>query len=348
MAVTDAPAVAAARPALSRNLAVQGLRGVAALAVVLFHTHRWFPEAGAWPFDERFGMLGVAVFFAISGMLMAELMSRTEPWRFLSHRVVRIYPLYLLLVATWAIVAQALGVQRVGFHLLSLTLAPVGGRYYYLGPEWTLVYEVSYYVALFALAWAGLQRHLVPIACAWLVVIVLVPLVPGWNANAMPVGPGILFKVPSIAFAGGLLVPTIARHAPMGLSVLAVAPCFLFWPESVIAQYWVAGAAAIFVTLDVSRIRVSAPGLAKLGDWSYAFGVFARPQTRGGRRVACRLTGCFRDRRRLRNPRCVALCPLKERRRPLSRRSAPSLAALVLGGVLRCYGGCACGVARAR
>ena len=56
----------------------------------------------------------------------------------------------------------------------------------------------------------------------------------------------------------------------MGLWVLAVAPCFLFWPESVIAQSRVAGAAAVFVTLDVSRIRVSAPGLAKLGDWSYA------------------------------------------------------------------------------
>ena len=74
---------------------------------------------------------------------------------------------------------------------------------------------------------------------------------------------------------------------PMGLSVLAVAPCCLLWPESVIAQYWVAGAAAIFVTLDVSRIRVSAPGLAKLG-WELRFvslspsGVFARPQTRGG------------------------------------------------------------------
>ena len=64
---------------------------------------------------------------------MAEIMPRTEPWRFLSHRVVRIYPLYLILVATWAVVAQALGVQRVGFHLLSLTLAPVGGRYYYSG-----------------------------------------------------------------------------------------------------------------------------------------------------------------------------------------------------------------------
>lgn len=28
--------------------------------------------------------------------------------------------------------------------------------------------------------------------------------------------------------------------------------------------------AAIFLTLDVSRLRVSAPGLVKLGDWSYA------------------------------------------------------------------------------
>lgn len=158
MAVTDVPALAASPPGLSRNLAVQGLRGVAAVAVALFHARSWFPVgAGAWPFDERFGVLGVAVFFAISGMLMAGIMPRTEPWRFLSHRVVRIYPLYLVLVASWAVVAPALGAQRVGFHLLSLTLAPVGSRPYYLGPEWTLVYECSYYVVLFALARAELN-----------------------------------------------------------------------------------------------------------------------------------------------------------------------------------------------
>jgi hypothetical protein len=200
-------------------------------------------------------------------------------------------------------------------------------------------------VALFALACAGLQQHLVPIACAWLVVIALAPLLPGWSATAMPVGLGILFKLPSIAFAGGLLVPTLARHAPMGFSILALAPCFLFWPESVIAQYWVASAAAIFVTLDVSRLRVSAPGLAKLGDWSYALylchpsGVFARPQTRARRRIACRPTGSFRDRRLLRNSRCVALSPLKGCRGLLCRRKA--LATLVLGDVLRFYPGCA-------
>ena len=125
-------------------------------------------------------------------------------------------------------------------------------------------------MALFTLAWAVLQRYLVPIACAWLVAIALAPLVPGWDAISMPVGPVILFKAPSAAFAGGLLVPTLARRAPIGFAVLAVAACLLFWPENLTARYWMAGAAATFVVLDVSRLRVSAPGLDKLGDWSYA------------------------------------------------------------------------------
>jgi peptidoglycan/LPS O-acetylase OafA/YrhL len=249
---------------------VQGLRGVAALAVVVFHSHAWFSEASAWPFDERFGFLGVAVFFAISGMLMASILPRTEPWRFLSHRIVRIYPLYLLLVAIWAVIGPATGAQKVAFHLLTLTLAPVGQRPVFLGPEWTLIYECTYYVALFALALAGLQKHLVPIACVWLVAIAAVQLVPGWDAMAMPVGLTILFKVPSAAFAGGLLVSTLARRAPIGLSVVAIAACFLFWPEALSARYWAVSVAATLIVLDASRIRVSAPGLTTVGDWSYA------------------------------------------------------------------------------
>ena len=92
----------------------------------------------------------------------------------------------------------------------------------------------------------------------------------GWDAMTMPVGPTILFKVRSAAFAGGLLVPTLARRAPIGLSVVAVAVCLLFWPETLSARYWGASIAAILVVLDVSRLRVSAPALATLGDWSYA------------------------------------------------------------------------------
>ena len=217
LAIVDVRAAFVAAPVASRNLAVQGLRGMAALAVMLFHAN--FSRASTWPFDEHFGYLGVAVFFAISGMLMASILPRTEPWRFLSHRIVRIYPLYLLLVA---------------------------------------------------IALAGLQKYLVPIACAWLVAIAAAQLTPGWNGMALPVGPSILFNVPSAAFAGGLLVPTLARRVPIGLSVVAIAVCFLFWPETVSARYWVVSVAATFLVLDVSRLRVAAPGLATLGDWSYA------------------------------------------------------------------------------
>jgi exopolysaccharide production protein ExoZ len=80
------------------------------------------------------------------------------------------------------------------------------------------------------------------------------------------------FKVPSAAFAGGLLVPTLARRAPIGLSVVRVAACLLFWPATTSAQYWAASATATLLVLDVSRLRASAPapGIATLGDWSYA------------------------------------------------------------------------------
>jgi exopolysaccharide production protein ExoZ len=206
-------------------------------------------------------------------MLMAGILPRTDPWRFLSHRIVRIYPLYVLLVAIWAVIGLATGAQKVDLHLLTLTLAPAGPHPWPLGPEWTLIYECSFYVALFALALAGLQKHLVPIACAWLAVIAAAQLLPGWNNPAtynVPVGPTILFKAPSLAFAGGLLVPTLARRAPVGLSVICVAVYFLFWPVTYTGQYVAASIAAIFIVLDVSRLRVSAPGLATLGDWSYA------------------------------------------------------------------------------
>jgi exopolysaccharide production protein ExoZ len=141
-------------------------------------------------------------------------------------------------------------------------------------PEWTLIYECSYYVALFALALAGMQRYLVPIAYGWLMAIAAAQLIPGWDGMALPLyrwaRPAILFKVPSAAFAGGLLVPTLARYAPMDLSVIAVATCLLFWPETLSARYWVVSLVATLIVLDVSRLHVRAPVFATLGDWSYA------------------------------------------------------------------------------
>src|SRR5690348_3383877 len=82
----------AVRPAIThKNLSIQSLRGLAALFVALYHAsafsgaHFGDSELAA-VFDGRFGIVGVAIFFAISGLLMANLIQRTDPWRFLTHR----------------------------------------------------------------------------------------------------------------------------------------------------------------------------------------------------------------------------------------------------------------------
>ena len=136
-----------------KNLSIQCLRGLAALSVALFHASvhsgLHFGDSGwATAFDGRFGLIGVAMFFAISGLLMADLIQRTDPWRFLAHRFVRIYPIYLVAVSVWVSIILLLGIQKLGPHLFSLMLVPVGQRLYYLGVEWTLVFECTYYIML--------------------------------------------------------------------------------------------------------------------------------------------------------------------------------------------------------
>ena len=86
-----------------RNLHLHYLRGLAAVFVVLYHCSEYLR---AYRGDDRFlsifggffGAFGVAVFFAISGYLIAEVLRRDDPARFVMSRIARIYPLMLILV----------------------------------------------------------------------------------------------------------------------------------------------------------------------------------------------------------------------------------------------------------
>jgi exopolysaccharide production protein ExoZ len=295
-AVVSTVGVSAADPSVApdrvseKNELVQGLRGVAALLVALYHATGYASAylRGGTPeftevFDARFGVLGVAVFFAISGMLMAGVVPRTDPWRFLAHRIVRVYPLYLLALFVWLPICAALHVQSVGFHLLRLTLAPVGDRAYYLGGiEWTLIYECTYYIALFALARLGLQHRLGIVASVWLAAIALSPAVlPGFDPNSSHLA-YFLLAVPNVAFAGGLLAPAITRNVkifPPGLSLLAVAWFFLIGTHDLTTDRWFAGIVATLLVVDASRLKSTGIPFvpAKLGDWSYALYLFHIP-----------------------------------------------------------------------
>jgi exopolysaccharide production protein ExoZ len=263
-----------------KNLPIQCLRGMAALFVALFHASAYaadhFGDSDwAAAFDGRFGLIGVAVFFAISGLLMAELIQRTDPWRFLAHRVVRIYPTYLLAVSASVPIVGFLGIRKFGPHVFSLMLVPVGHRSYYLNVEWTLVFECTYYVGLFLIALIGWRRHLNGIALVWIAVILAAPLFIGWSDNAFYSFYSIWLSPANAAFAGGLLVPWIVKRIriPLGTGLLALGVLMVAVPANPMVARWAAGAAATLLVLDAVRIKMpqlAMLSLPKLGDWSYA------------------------------------------------------------------------------
>ena len=234
MTVTDVQAAVAAAPVAQktagaitqRNLSIQGMRGVAALFVVLFHasvfSRHQFGESGwATAFDGRFGIVGVSIFFTISGLLMSELIQRSDPWRFLAHRIVRIYPLYLLAVAgSLLLIAAHLIRGNLSSHIFSLMLVPAGQRPYYLGVEWTLVFECTYYLALFLIAVVGWRRYLNRIALFWLLIIAASSYFFWSNDDSdLYRNYSIWFSAANVAFIGGLLMPRLSRNGLVSADV---------------------------------------------------------------------------------------------------------------------------------
>jgi exopolysaccharide production protein ExoZ len=138
---------------------IQYLRGLAALAVVLFHACQW----SRVNFDVGAG--GVDVFFIISGLVMWLTTAERPvgPWVFLWRRAMRVAPLYWLVtlalagLAIWGILRP--DVVFDGPHLL-LSLAfvphisPDGLVFPFLPPGWSLTYEAVFYL-VFALALAA-------------------------------------------------------------------------------------------------------------------------------------------------------------------------------------------------
>jgi exopolysaccharide production protein ExoZ len=130
---------------------IQGLRAMAAMAVVFFHSG--FVFAGLQPF----GSFGVAIFFVISGYLMAMLCEK-QPDAFLRRRFIRIVPPYwaftlllfavalrypLLLKTTRPDVVELLkSLLFIPFTKSSGIMEPV----LFLG--WTLNYEMFFYVVV--------------------------------------------------------------------------------------------------------------------------------------------------------------------------------------------------------
>jgi peptidoglycan/LPS O-acetylase OafA/YrhL len=158
----------------ARFTALDGMRGVAAIAVVLFHIGRAF---GTDLFPK--GYLAVDLFFALSGFVLSYSYDRRfaagmKASTFFRLRVIRLMPLYWLGWMLGAIVLIA-SPTTAGMHgdltvmhrfvaaFLNFFLLPypIKGEFNDLfpldGPGWSLFYELFFANIIFALGWKVLR-----------------------------------------------------------------------------------------------------------------------------------------------------------------------------------------------
>ena len=222
--------------------------------------------------NGQWGFYGVAIFFAISGFLMSDLLQKTDCWTFILHRAVRIYPLYYL-------VLLAFFPWQAGYDAVGLLLVPAGPHPGPLGIEWTLVYETAFYVVLFVVSLVGLARHVAAAASVWLAAILLTT----WfapelqNTVALPIQTFLLSSM-NVGFAAGLLLPTLMKRAVLWpfFLMIGVPLIVLSLRVDLHTMRWMGGLAvalAVGTAAQLPQIKgenIISRTFIKLGDWSYA------------------------------------------------------------------------------
>lgn len=144
---------------------IDGLRGIAASAVMLFHFNERVREPW-WGEPFRYGYLGVAIFFVLSGFVICMSVGDRRVGagflgRFALRRSVRLDILYWVSIAAtiavgvlgrdYGVNQEPISVPQVAAHLFYLqnilgydALSPI---------YWTLCYEIQFYLTLVVLIW---------------------------------------------------------------------------------------------------------------------------------------------------------------------------------------------------
>jgi peptidoglycan/LPS O-acetylase OafA/YrhL len=261
---------------------LDGLRGAAALAVVVFH-------ADLGPSVN--GYAGVDVFFVLSGFLITSLVLREHDRtgavslsRFYVRRVLRLYP--ALAAACLGVVALAVVTGRLGTvgPAALATLLYVSNWWIYLGHPapllehtWTLAIEEHFYlfwppVLTLLLGAAAGRRRL-----AWaLIALASALLVVRWPGGIDPARSSYARGVPIVW--GATLAMTL-RAIPVRATWLAVRPVALATSSAallallavpfVVPQWLVSGPAGIAGLLSVVVVAAGATGAdGRGGAWS--------------------------------------------------------------------------------
>lgn len=156
-------------------------RFCAALSVVLFHytfngiANGKISSIGHIPLVieiTKYGYLGVELFFMISGYVIFFSAKNRSAAQFAVGRVIRLYPAYWFAVLFTSFFALKWGGNLMSVYPTQIIvnfsmLQSFFGVGHVDGVYWTLVYEITFYAAVFLLLFCGLQSRLKSIFIFW-------------------------------------------------------------------------------------------------------------------------------------------------------------------------------------
>ncbi|UYY79016.1 acyltransferase family protein [Sphingomonas sp. R1] len=227
---------------------VDGLRGIAALLVVLTHfgeslTKLSVPAAvsvaaNTWFYDLFSpGRVGVVAFFCISGFVIPYSFGGRNPaLSFPINRFFRIYPAFWLTICLASLVFTALGMRTITapqFLVNATLLHRMVGVPYILTVDWTLLIEMLFYGICYAL-FLGKRVHSFPMHFAAMIVLLGIAVVGGvyrWYhpMSSLPIG------IPTYLAAmhfGALTRMRVIGYGPIATKLYPAALFFLVFGAS--------------------------------------------------------------------------------------------------------------------
>jgi len=273
----------------TRILELDALRGLAALAVVLFHyTTRYeqlFGHAEPLAVSVPWGHYGVDLFFMLSGFVILMTLERTaDSWRFAWGRFSRLYPAYWAAAAlTFLVVSLGrLPGQEVSWSdaLLNLTMVQaLLGAEHIDGAYWSLQAELIFYANMLVLFRCGAFRRPTLAVALWLAAAVAVQLAQAPAATFWPGASELLSKLATLAslkyiplFAIGILFYASRQSgwSPASVATIAASLATVGWFDGLASAAVDAALAAALLLAVAGRLpALSSRPLVALGAISY-------------------------------------------------------------------------------
>ncbi|MFW8592249.1 acyltransferase family protein [Glaciecola sp. 2405UD65-10] len=159
---------------------LDGLRGIAAIAVVLYHYFYYYDVLYSHSFTIpeafRFGMFGVHLFFMISGFVIFwSISSSNKVSDFIKSRFKRLYPTFWAAAILTFVVLSMFPLPNVTLDAVTL-LVNLSMLHQYFGFKhidgvyWTLTLELSFYFWIVCIVIVNQLKRIDQILIVWLVV----------------------------------------------------------------------------------------------------------------------------------------------------------------------------------